>query len=109
MPVMRLNWSDQSRDDLREILSYVADEFGPRKAAEVLADIRADAQKLADFPMLGRRFVEDTELGIVYRSLSCQLNRIVYYIEDDMVTIVTVWQNRRDVTRLVKVLTQGKK
>jgi len=103
---MEINWSEQSRDDLREIVSYVVVNFGTRKAAEVLAGIRAAAEQLADFPLLGKRFVEDKELGIVYRSLSCRLNRIVYYIEGDTVNIVTVWQNRRDVTRLVTELTQ---
>lgn len=101
---MQINWSEQSRADLREIMSYVGENFGRRKAEEVLADIRSRVDLLKDFPMLGRVFVKDTELGITYRSITAKLNKIVYTIECDTITIVAVWQNRRDISRLNKQL-----
>jgi plasmid stabilization system protein ParE len=103
---MQINWSEQSRDDLREIVSYVGGSFGRSKAVEVLAEIRHSVELLKDFPMLGKSFVEDTELGIVYRTLPSKLNQLIYYIEDETITIVTVWQNRQDVDRLKKLLTK---
>lgn len=103
---MRINWSEQSRDDLREIVSYVGISFGRSKAAEVLAEIRHSAELLKDFPMMGKSFVEDTELGIAYRTLPSKLNQLVYYIDGETITIVTVWQNRRDISRLKKMLTK---
>ena len=101
---MKINWSEQSRDDLRDILNYVGSSFGGRKAPEVLAEIRRTAELLANFPMLGKRFVEDEEEGVVYRTLPSKLNQIVYYIDGDAVTIVTIWQNRQDVKNLIKLL-----
>jgi plasmid stabilization system protein ParE len=106
---MQINWSEQSRDDLYEIMSYVASSFGRSKAEEVLAEIRHSAELLKDFPMLGKSFVEDTELGVSYRSLPSKLNQIVYYIEEETITIVTVWQNRRDASRLKKTLAKPSK
>lgn len=103
---MRINWSEQSRDDLREIVYYVGNSFGRSKAAEVLAEIRHSAELLKDFPMMGKSFVEDTELGIAYRTLPSKLNQLVYYIDGETITIVTVWQNRRDISRLKKMLTK---
>lgn len=106
---MQINWSEQSRDDLHEIMSYVATSFGRSKAEEVLAEIRHSAELLKDFPMLGKSFVEDTELGVSYRTLPSKLNQIVYYIEEETITIVTVWQNRRDASRLKKMLAKPSK
>ena len=101
---MRIKWSEQSRDDLREIVTYVASNLGKSKAAEVLEEISHSADFLKDFPLLGKSFVEDTELGIAYRTLPSKLNQIVYYVEDETIVIVTVWQNRRDINRLKKQL-----
>ena len=64
---------------------------------------------LKEFPMLGKSFVEDAELGIDYRTLPSKLNQLVYYVEGEIVVIVTVWQNRRDIGRLKKSLTKPSK
>ena len=50
---MLINWSEQSRNDLRSILSYVGLNFGRLKAEMVLSDIRERAEQLKDFPSLG--------------------------------------------------------
>ena len=62
---MQINWSEQSRDDLREIVSYVGKTFGQQKAKEVFLEIRNNAELLKNFPMLGKSFVKDEELQIV--------------------------------------------
>ena len=101
---MQINWSEQSRNDLREILSYVGNSFGQRKAKEVFAEIRHTAELLKDFPMLGKSFVKDEELRIEYRTLPSKLNQLVYCIEGETINIIAVWQNRRDINRLKKML-----
>lgn len=97
---MRIEWSEQARADLRVILSYVGMEFGCRKGMEVMNGIRSRAELLKDFPTLGRRFVGDPELGITYRALTDKMYRIVYFVDEDRIVIVTVWQNRQDISRL---------
>ncbi len=101
---MNLNWSDTSRDDLNAILSYVGTNFGRQRAEEALYDIKERAELLTTFPKMGRIFVKDPELGIIYRSVTTKRNKIVYFIEDEEVNIVTVWQNRQDISRLKKQL-----
>ena len=101
---MQIEWSEQSRSDLRELLSYVGINFGRRKAEEVLSDIREHAELLKDFPSLGQVFVKDHELGITYRSLTAKLNKMVYFMDNETITIVTVWQNRQDIGRLKKLI-----
>lgn len=101
---MRIDWSEQSRNDLRGILSYVGMNFGRRRAEKALADIKERAELLKNFPNIGRVFVKDPELGITYRSLTAILNKIVYFVEGETITIVTVWQNRQDISHLKKLI-----
>lgn len=106
---MRIEWSEQSRRDLRGILSYVGMKFGRRKAGKVLSDIRERAELLKAFPNIGRKFVDDPELGITYRVLIDKMNRIVYFVDEDRIVIVTVWQNRQDINRLNHIMNNGNK
>lgn len=99
---MQINWSEQSQNDLRNILSYVGNNFGRNKAVTVLSDIRNSANLLKDFPFIGKTFAEDETLKISYRALLSKLYQIVYYIEEDSVNIVAVWQNRCDINALYK-------
>lgn len=106
---MRIEWSEQSRRDLRGILSYVGMKFGRRKAGKVLSDIRERAELLKAFPNIGRKFVDDPELGTTYRVLTDKMNRIVYFVDEDRIVIVTVWQNRQDINRLNHIMNNGNK
>ena len=101
---MKIEWSEQSRSDLHEILSYVGMNFGRHKAEEVLLDIRECAELLKEFPSLGKVFMKDPELGITYRSLTAKLYKMVYSVDNETITIVTVWQNRQDIGRLKKLI-----
>ncbi len=101
---MQIKWSEQSRSDLHGILSYVVINFGRRKAEEVLSNIREHAELLKDHPCLGRVFVKDPELDITYRALTAKLNKIIYFVDNETITIVTVWQNRQDISRLKKLI-----
>ena len=103
---MKINWSEKSKDDLRDILSYVASNFGCKKANDVLVEIRSTVGLLKDFPNIGKSFVQDGELGIEYFSLASKLNNIVYYIDGETVIIVSIWQNRQDINALVERLSQ---
>lgn len=103
---MQINWSEQSRDDLLEIVSYVGNSFGKRKAAEVLSEIRSTAELLKSFPMLGKSFVKDEELKIEYRTLPSKMNQLVCFVEEETINIIAVWQNRQDINRLKKMLSK---
>ena len=84
-------------------------KFGRRKAGKVLSDIRERVELLKVFPNIGRKFVDDPELGITYRVLTDKMNRIVYFVDEDRIVIVTVWQNRQDINRLNHIMNNGNK
>ena len=101
---MRIEWSEDSRKDLREILSYVGSSFGRRKAEEVLFEICDTVKLLTDFPLMGKEFVKDRQIGITYHSVPSKLHQIVYFVEDETINVVAVWSNRRDIRRLKRRL-----
>ena len=103
---MQIKWSEQARNDLREIMTYVGVNFGRCKAEEVLADIHSQADMLKNFPKLGRVFVKDIGLDITYRSFSDKLNKIVYFVDGETINIVALWQNRRDIKGLYAYLSE---
>ena len=62
-------------------------------------DIRGYAELLKDHPSLGRVFVKDPELGITYRALTAKLNKIVYFVDNETITIFgfAIRRNSEDV------------
>lgn len=106
---MRIEWSEDSLNDIREIISYVGTTFGGRKAEEVLFEIRDGVNLLSDFPLMGKVFVNDSVLGITYRTAPSKLHQIVYFIDGEVINIVSIWNNRSNVRRLKRRLRHGKK
>lgn len=101
---MRIEWSDDSLNDLREIISYVGTTFGGKKAEEVLFVIRDAGKLLSVFPLMGKVFVKDPALGITYRTAPSKLYQIVYFIDGEVINIVSIWNNRRNDRRLKRRL-----
>ena len=101
---MRIDWSEDSLKDLREILSYAGSSFGGRIAEEVLFEIRDTVKLLMDFPLMGKEFVKDRQIGVTYHTVPSKLYQIVYYIEGETINVVAVWNNRRDIRRLKRRL-----
>ena len=104
LPVMRINWEDQSLNDLREILKYVDSLYGIKRAEAVFSEIRDTVNLLLAFPLMGKEFVKDPVTSASYHTLPSKLHQIVYYIENETINIVAVWNNRRDIRRLKRRL-----
>lgn len=101
---MQIEWSEFSRNDIRDIISYVGSSFGGRKALEVLFEIRDTANLLLAFPMMGKEFVKDSKTGVVYHTVPSKHHQIVYFVDSETIKIVAVWNNRRDIRRLKRRL-----
>ena len=97
---MRVNWANEARVDLRDILIYLYKTFGSKVTRRALADLKRSIRLLLLFPSLGKLCFEDIILGITYRMLVSEHHKLVYYLEDDTLNIVAVWDNRKDPERL---------
>lgn len=105
---MQIKWSQQSLDDLSEILRYVVESFGQTVAYRVNREIHNDVDTLVNFPLTGRVYFHDEETGITYRTLTSKYHKVLYYIEGNVVKIVLLWNNRRDNSKLTNLLQNTK-
>lgn len=97
---MRVNWADEARADLRDILDYLYRTFGSKARRKALVGLKRSIRLLKHFPLLGKPCFEDTALGLPYRVLVSKYYQLVYYIEDDTLIIVALWDSRKDPGRL---------
>ena len=89
----RLVWSKDARDDLADIFAYL-DTHATRPIADHrLRDIETAAQRLTEWPLMGR---PRRELGPGLRSWSVPPHIIFYCVTDAAVEIVRVVDGRRD-------------
>ena len=73
---MKIEWSARSRNDLRELKKYIAQD-SPYYARRFIARIIASVEKLADFPDVGREVPEAKNRDDA-RELIFQGYRIIY-------------------------------
>jgi toxin ParE1/3/4 len=89
--MQRLIWSPEARDDLRNIGTWLG-ERNARVALDTLRAIRASADRLTQYPRIGRAIDEPFRvLGI--RSTPYL---IVYRITDDGIDVVRVRHRREN-------------
>lgn len=93
---MRIRWSDVARDDVLALREYIARDspFYARRFTERLVE---SVRTLRDFPRLGRRVPEADREDV--RELIFHAYRIIYVIESEHVTILTVVHGSRDLGR----------
>jgi plasmid stabilization system protein ParE len=92
-----IKWTALARDDLDEIIEYIAQENMPY-AVKVLDKIELAAKNLNVFPKRGRIVPELGKYGyILYREMIVDYWRIMYKIENDIVYIMAILDGRRNV------------
>ncbi len=95
---MRVSWAEPALEDLEAIQAYIAKDsnFYARQFVERIFDATI---KLDVFPEIGRRVPEAEERANV-RELIFQGYRIIYLIQPENVTIITVIHGSRDLAGL---------
>lgn len=107
---MVVKWSVEALDDLRRI--YIQKGLINRKTAQkTCALIFSDADILINHPKAGKKEPDLEKRKILYRCLVTKVRnyKLVYYIEDDLVHIIAVWDCRRDPQELKKELNNRNK
>lgn len=91
----RLVFAEPAAHDLDSIIAYIALD-NPEAAEKVFRTIVTTAERLTDFPGLGRagRLPETRELAV-----SGQPYLIVYRAASDKVTVLAVFHGARDLAR----------
>ncbi len=85
--MVKIRWSSLARDDLREIVKYIAQD-SPDYAKFFAQKIITYVKNLKSFPRVGRSLKEVANPDI--RQLIYQNYRIIYQIQNDVVEIITI-------------------
>lgn len=95
----KLIWSPASRDDLRDIVTFISRD-SPSRAETFAYRLISETDKLQDFSELGRVVPEYQVLTI--REIIVRSYRIVYRVDHDrkLVEIARVWHAARGTPEL---------
>ena len=93
---MRIRWSDVARADVLALREYIARD-SPYYARRFTERLVESVRTLRDFPRIGRQVPEADREDI--RELIFHAYRIIYPVEDQQVTILTVVHGSRDLGR----------
>lgn len=90
---MKLRWSNEALDELAAISDFVT-QFSAAYGDELTARILEAADKLIQFPELGRK---NAALGSEHvRELLVEKYRLVYYTDSQLVTILSIRHQARN-------------
>lgn len=94
---MRVVWTPLAKSQRRKTALYIYREFGRRSSDVFVDQIHHCATLLADSPYMGHPEPLLSNRAALYRSIVVnRLNKIVYRIDGDVLTIVALWDTRRE-------------
>ena len=94
--VYKYQWLDQALEDLEQEVGYVFYEFGIASARKAEATIHERVTQLCSFPHLGITYEGLKYNGNEVRILHAKQVSIIYYLEGELITLIALWNNRRD-------------
>ena len=94
---MKVKVTKQARAQLRQKSNYIRYTFGLRPSSEFVQKVRRAYKLLVSNPFLGPVEPLMADRPVQYRSIVInRLNKMVYYINDDVIEIVAFWDTRRE-------------
>jgi len=97
----RVIWAAAAARDLEELVAFITQD-STRSAERLLAKLRAKAASLESVPTRGRVVPELSRFGMrSWREIIVRPYRIVYRVSGDTVTVLAVFDGRRDLEDLL--------
>ena len=94
---MKVIWSIQAKECLQKTSNYIRKEVGKRSKQKFLDEVLHAASLLENNPYLGQVEPLLDEALVEYRSIIVNhINKLVYYIHDNTIEIVVLWDTRRE-------------
>src|SRR5215207_792951 len=93
---LRLRISAEARDDLRDLLQYTLETWGPDQRDRYRSQLLVALQQLTEYPLRGPA---RDDLRPNYRSLVVDQHILYYRVEPTAIRIVRIVHERRDVPR----------
>ena len=94
---MKIHWHKRAAVQLHQVEEYVLRDFGEHVRREFMDEIESAVLSLADMPTQGRIDPLFAHRSREYRSIIVRrLNKVVYYVDGDVIYIVAFWDTRRE-------------
>ena len=102
---MTVIWHPRAETAKLQVADYIHKQFGFKRKKTFMQEVRQMAQKLSRSPYIGQIDPLFEGRAKTYRSVIVNgLNKMVYYIEDDIVYIAAFWDTRREpITQAEKI------
>ncbi len=97
---MRLEWSNRAKKDMQGIVDYYTPIAGAKVARKIVQKIYARAQILINNPLAGQHEKSLDNLPVEYRRLVDGNYKIVYFVDEPTVIISSIFDCRREPSRL---------
>ena len=82
---------------MHQVEQYVLRDFGEHVRQEFMDEVEQAVLSLADMPELGKIDPLFVHRKQAYRSIIVRrLNKVVYYVKDDMLHVAAFWDTRRE-------------
>ena len=101
----KYRWLSQALEDMAHEIQYVYNEFGLSTARQAESKVREGVRQLCQFPYSGLRYEEDVLYkGQEVRVLHLRQISVIYSIENEMITLVAIWNNYQDPNKLNDII-----
>ena len=95
-----LKWSKKAREDNRKLFAYLLQEWGEDIALRVKEEIENSTVRIRDFPEQFPIFLKEKEIG---RFVLSRQTSILFKVNEELVEIVTLFDNRQNPKKLNKL------
>ena len=100
----KYRWLSQALDDLYLEIEYVRNEFGTKAVQRALTKIHEGVKQLCSYPKTGVFYEDVLYNGNEVRILHIRQVSIIYSIDNEMITLIAVWNNYQDPEKLQKII-----
>ncbi len=95
--MLKIRWHKRAVAQLYEVADYILSNFGESTRQEFMNEVEHAVLSLADMPSIGKCEPLLAHRKQTYRSIVVRrLNKVVYYVKDDIIHIAAFWDTRRE-------------
>ncbi|WP_455625296.1 type II toxin-antitoxin system RelE/ParE family toxin [Parabacteroides sp.] len=99
---MVIIWGNQAKQTLHEIITYYKENVSYNTAQSIKKLIMGRIRQLQIFPYSGPIEISDGNIAIRYLVISHY--KVYYYVDQDRIHIILVWDTRQDSDKLWHIL-----
>ena len=91
---MRYELSERARQDIKDIIRYTLERFGPQQADEYADGLFYSFDLLTDNPRMGKAVLR--QLGSDLRRYLFRSHYVIYEIREDVIRIAAIFNTRQE-------------